>query len=148
MKRFLLSLAIAAIVVDVARAADQPGFDATKLPVGSIWVGTFKFETKKDLISDELTLKITKREGNKFVGEWHQHNKKEKLEPRYEMEGTISASNRVTITLTRQISGKGRDDKVGNMKITGQLASDELAGTGVIPDTKTAMIWSVKLKKE
>lgn len=148
MRAFKLAIVLVALINVAASAEEKKGSDPNKLPVGSLWEGTFRSEVKKDVVSDELTIKITKREGGKFEGEWHQHNKKEKFEPRYEMEGVIAANNRVTITLTKLISGKDRGDKIGNMKITAQLANNELEGTAFIPETKVTMTWNVKLKKD
>lgn len=149
MSRSTLILIVALFACHLASAADAPGYDPNKLPVGSVWEGTFESEKGgKNIVSDALTIKISKREGNKFEGVWHQHNKADKKEPQYEMQGTIAPNNRVTIELIKQIGGKGRDDKVGNMKITGQLANDKLEGTGFIPDTKISMTWNAKLKKD
>ena len=137
---------VACLAALFASAEEKKGSDANKLPVGSIWDGTCKITLGKEVATSRLTLKITKREGNKFEGEWRQFNKPHV--PEYEMEGTIAANNRVTINLVKQISGKGRDDKIANTKITGQLANDELEGTAFIPETKWSMVWNVKLKKD
>lgn len=146
MNRLTTPAAIAMLIALAASAADKPGSDATKLPVGSMWEGTCKITLGKEVATARLTLKITKREGTKFEGEWKQFNKPHS--PGYDFEGTISANNRVTINLVRQTSGGGRDDKVGNTKITAQLANDELEGTAFVPDTKWSMTWNAKLKKD
>jgi len=139
-------MAIWCVLIPLVVNAANDKSDPNKLPVGSIWEGTFKIEQGKETVTARLTIKITKREGNKFAGEWLQHNKPHA--PKYEMEGSIAANNRVTINLTKQIAGGGRDDKVGNTKITAQLANDELEGTAFIPDTKWTMTWNAKLKKD
>lgn len=144
MTRAIQRLAIFAML-PLLIAADH---DTSKLPEGSVWVGTYKIRNKKELIfSSGIELKIVKREKADFVGQWTQ------LEQgvTFEVKGTLNG-NKVSFSFGRVIKGKaGNAAVIGGRVASGVIAVHEketkLSGTTANPDKPDSSgTWEATLK--
>ena len=140
---------VTALLVSAVAFADDKGSDVTKLPEGSVYEGTFTMsDGKKVTSSSGLEIKITKREGTKFEGEWtntDNHN-------RAKIEGAI-AGVKVSFKFTKVLEGKFPKDVIGNAKASGTLSvSGEdttiKSGTYVVPGRNGTGKWEVKSKED
>ncbi len=145
-----MKLRFASLVILLASAgliaADH---DITKLPEGSVWIGTYKIKNKKAIVySSGLQIKITKREKTSFVGEWAQSEN----DVTFEIKGTIS-SNRLSFKFTRELKGKPSTGVVGGRTGSGTLATrdgkDVISGT-TVTEGKPNLVgeWEAELKTE
>jgi len=141
----LLAAAMAAVADTPAEKPQKTESDATKLPVGSVWIGTVKHLAGEKLVaSTDLVIRITERKGTEFKGVWSAR----KGESQLAIEGKIGADGSISFEPVRRLKGDGPKIVVGNAKSTAFIkGGDEMEGKTMVPETRRHSEWTLKRRK-